>query len=486
MYTYQDLLAVSQAEQDRMSFVRNAIDQHKVSELYTIARVADAYNRHQNVTINEYQKLLYTITGKAIPDNYSPNFKMACRHFHRFIVQEVQYLLGNGVTWGDDKTEDKLGTAKIQFDNQLQEAGRQALIGGVAFGFFNLDHLDVFSVLEFVPLYDEENGSLSAGIRFWQVADDKPLRATLYEMDGYTDYLWDSTGKGQVLHDKRTYKLNVRYSEADGEEIYDGENYPAFPIVPLWGNLEHQSEIVGLREQIDCYDLIKSGFANTVDEASIVYWTVQNAGGMDDTDLAKFVERMKTVHAAAVGDDGSGAHAESHVQDAPYASREALLQRLDSDLYRDAMALNTNDIASGAVTATQIRAAYEPLNSKADDFEYCILQFIQGILAIAGIEDEASFTRSALNNSTEDMTNLLQATQFLPDDYVTRKVLEILGDGDKADDILKQIEADELERMAPIQEGEFDENQQSGNNGFERVNQGGEVSQSGVRGQPQQ
>lgn len=482
MYMYQDLQAVSQAQQDRMAFVKNAIDQYKATELYETARIAEAYNRHQNVTINEFKKLLYTITGKAIPDNYSPNFKIGCRHFHRFIVQEVQYLLGNGVTWGNETTEDKLGTNKIKFDNQLQDIGRKALIGGVAFGFFNLDHLEVFSALEFVPLYDEENGSLSAGIRFWQIAADKPLRATLYEIDGYTDYIWDSTGKGEVLREKRAYKLKVRYSEADGEEIYDGENYPAFPIVPLWGNLEHQSEIVGLREQIDCYDLIKSGFANTVDEASIVYWTIQNAGGMDDIDLAKFVERMKTVHAAVVGDDGSGAHAESHTQDAPYASREALLARLDADLYRDAMALDTNTIAGGAVTATQIRAAYEPLNSKADDFEYCILQFISGILAVAGIEDEATFTRSALNNSAEDMANLLQAAQFLPEDYVTRKVLEILGDGDKAEDILKQIESDELERMEPTQEVTEDGNQQFEDIRVGGVDQGGETPDVGSRG----
>lgn len=447
MYTFQDFQAVGADEGDRMKFVRNAINQHKSSTLYSTARIAEQYNKHQNVTIREYQKLLYTITGKAVPDNYSSNYKMACRHFHRFIVQEVQYLLGNGVSWGDEATKDKLGTPRKKFDTQLQAAAKKALLGGVAFGFFNLDHLDVFSVLEFVPLYDEENGSLSAGIRFWQLAEDKPMRATLYEIDGYTEYVWDSQGEGTVLAPKRAYKLLVRVSAAAGETVYDGQNYPTFPVVPLWGNPEHQSEIVGLREQIDCYDLIKSGFANTVDEASIVYWTIQNADGMDDVDLAKFVERMKTVHAATVGEDGQGARAESHSQEAPYASREALLERLDKDLYRDAMALNTHDIAGGAVTATQIRAAYEPLNAKTDDFEYCVLEFIAGILAVAGIDDEATFTRSALNNSTEEMTNLLQAAQFLPEEYVTRKALEILGDSDKAEDILNQIAADELGRF---------------------------------------
>lgn len=461
LYTYQDLKAVN--ESDKIAFIKNAISFHKGTDLYRIAKIADQYNRHRNVTIQEYQKLLYTITGKAVPDNYSSNFKMACRHFHRFIVQEVQHLLGNGTSWGKKDTMDRLGTDKYPWDNQLQELAKKALIGGVAFGFFNLDHIDVFSVLEFVPLYDEENGALAAGIRFWQVADDKPLRATLYELDGYTDYIWRN-GNGEILNKKRTYKIKTRYSEANGLEIYDGENYPGFPIVPLWANDEHQSEIIGLREQIDCYDLIKSGFANTVDEASIVYWTIQNAGGMSDLDLAKFVERIKTVHAATVGEDGDGAHAESHMQEAPYASREALLDRLDKDLYRDAMALNSETIAGGAVTATQIKAAYEPLNAKVDDFEYCVLDFIKGILAIAGIKDEATFERSVMINTTEELTNLIQAAQYLPDEYVTKKILAIFGDIDKTEEILRQIEADELSTFRDMEPKENQDEQEEGEN----------------------
>lgn len=446
MKTYQDLIAIGEDEKERMAFVKQCINEHRSSDMYNTAWIADQYNRHKNLTICEYQKILYTVTGKAIPDNWGANFKMACRHFHRFIVQENQYLLGNGVSWDNPETSDKLGTKEYVFDNQLSELGKNALIHGVSFGFFNLDHLDVFSVLEFAPLYDEENGSMRAGIRFWQINPNKPLRATLYEEDGYTDYIWID-GKEQILNPKRAYKLKIVSNQADGERIYDAENYPSFPIVPLWGNSEHQSELVGMREQIDCYDLIKSGFANTVDEASIVYWTIQNAGGMDDIDLAKFVERLKTVHATTMDDT---AVAESHTQDAPYASREALLDRLDKDLYRDAMALNTDIIAGGAITATQIKAAYEPLNSKTDDFEYQVINFINKILMLAGIDDNPTFTRSILINASETIQNLIQGAQFLPDDYVTTKILEVLGDGDKSEEILKQMQADEINRFAEV------------------------------------
>ena len=444
MITFQDLLKVGDTDTARMQFVFGSINKHKNSPAYLISQTADDYDRKRNTTIMQYQKLLYTMSGQAVPDNYSANYKLCSNFFNRFVTQETQYLLGNGVSWTDESTQEKLGR---DFDTQLQKAGHEALVSGVAFGFWNLDHMDVFNLREFVPLYDEENGALMAGIRFWQIDRNKPMRATLYELDGYTDYI-KKDGKEEILHDKRSYKLLLRSTEADGTEIYAGENYPTFPIVPLWGNTHKQSELIGLREQIDAYDLIRSGFCNDLDDFSQIFWVIQNGGGMDDIDLAKFVDRMRTVKAAVVED--GGATAESHTVEIPYASREALLDRLRSDLYDDYMALDTKAIAGGAATATQIRAAYEPLNNKADMFEYCVVDFLHGILDIAGIDDTPSFTRSLIVNTQEEIQTILSAASYLDETYVTKKVLDILGDGDKAEEMLAQMDADELIRGGVI------------------------------------
>ena len=442
MYTYQDLVPIMDDEEAKMKFAYALIYEHKQTELFKTAEIAIDYDKHKNRTITEFQKLLYDVTGNVVPDNWSANFKMASKFFNRFVTQENQ------------ETKKKLGGE--DFDIQIQRLGKKALVGGVAFGFFNKDHIEGFGVTEFAPLYDEENGALRAGVRFWQIDTGKPLRATLYEEDGYTDYIWnrrEDTGdyEGEILHGKRTYIVKYTKSEADGEEIFDGENYPGFPIIPLWGNPAHQSELVGLREQIDCYDLIKSGYANNVDEGSLIYWTLQGAGGMDDIDLAQFLEKLKTLHAATT----DTAKPEPHQLEAPYQSREALLLKLRTDLYDDAMALDVKSIEGGAVTATQIKAAYEPLNSKADQYEYCVRDFLQELCKIAGIDDKPTFTRSVIVNNQEEMQLLIQAAQFLPQDYTTRKILELLGDGDKADEILKQMAADELARAQ--EEAEMEE-----------------------------
>lgn len=428
MRTYQDLLEAS----DKQAFVFDAISEYKGSEMYRWAAEGSAYSRQMNTTIMNYQKLLYTVTGKAVPDNFTANHKCASNFFSRFITQESQYLLGNGVTFNDDATKKALGGPN--FDIKLQKAGKAALECGVAYGFFNFDHVDVFKATEFCPFWDEETGALMAGVRFWRISYDKPIRATLYEIDGYTDYVQKPSGEISVMRDKRAYKQIIKHSEVDGTEIFDGDNYPGFPIVPLWSNPEHQSELVGLKSQIDAYDLIKSGFANDLDDASMIYWTLENCGGMDDIDLAKFIEHMKTVRAAVV--DGDGAKAQAHTIDVPYQSREAYLSRLENDMYNDAMALNVHKISAGNVTATEINAAYEPLNNKTDQFEFCVCEFIDGLLSLIGLSDVPTFKRSRIANQTEETKMILSAADYLDDETIL-KHLPFLS-ADEVEAILKK------------------------------------------------
>lgn len=462
MITYQDLLRAGQSDADRAEFARKVIQDYKTGPQYNVASIADDYDRGLNTTITNYQKTLTTLTGKVIPDQWSPTHRSASNYFAIFTTQLCQYLLGNGAEWGDDGTAEKLGA---DFDNRLQQAGKAALCAGVAYGFWNFDHMEVFTALEFAPLYDEENGSLSAGVRFWQIDSTKPLRATLYEMDGYTDFLWDKNNEpGEPWHavegsedcyfrEKRPYVLIFRQSEAEGTEIYAGENYPTFPIVPLYGNPRKQSELIGLREKIDAYDMILNGYEDDLDNAQL-YWIIKGAGGMDDVDLAQFLDRLRTVRAAAPAD---GQDVEAREINIPVEARERLLDRLDKQLYRDAMILNPADIAAGAATATQIKAAYEPQNVKADQFEYCVIDFLSGVCRVAGVDDSPTFTRSVIVNTQEEVTTVIAAAQFLGEEYVTRKVLNLLGDGDIADDVIEQMNADRDDRLTGLDEGEKDE-----------------------------
>ena len=441
MKTYQDFLKKSGSEQEKQEFILEAINEHKQSGMYNLAADAEEYAHQRNSTIMNYQKLLYTVSGKAVPDNYSANYKLCSNFFDRFITQENQYLLGNGVTLENDENKKKLGK---KFDQQLQKAGRDALVEGVSFGFWNYDHLESYKLTEFVPLYDEETGALMGGIRFWQLEYNKPLRATLFELDGYTDYIKKKNEQIKVLNEKRNYKQIVTEGGVDGTIIRDGGNYPSFPIIPLWASPQKQSCFVGMKQNIDAYDLIKSGFANDLDDASMIYWTIQNAGGMDDIDLARFVERMKTVRAAVVDGD-AGAKAEAHTMDVPYQSRVAYLERLENDLYNDFQALNVKSLHGGQKTATEIAAAYQPFDNKVDQYEYCVLDFLDELFKLVGIEDNPTFKRSRIVNQLEETQMILTAAQYLDDETILKHLPFLTPD--EVDEIQKRKAEEDLDRM---------------------------------------
>lgn len=440
MKTYQDFLEVAEkSDRERMEFVLSAINNHKDSDLYKQAVIAKEYDAHRNVTIANFQKLLYTLNGKVIPDNYSPDYKLRSNFFANFVTQETQYLLGNGVTLKKEENKAKLGAG---FDTRLQEAAHDALVGGVSYGFWNLDHLEVFDVTEFVPLLDEENGTLRSGIRFWQVCTSKPLRATLFEPDGFTQYIRRSGEEMMILEPKRGYVAVEATSEIDGTELLAYQNYPGFPIIPMYGNRAKQSELVGQREAIDCYDLIKSGFANTVDDASVIYWTISNAGGMDEIDMARFKESMRRIGVGLVDDDG--AKAEAHTITIPVEAREALLSRISDDLYRDFQMLDVTKLQGGQKTATEINAAYQPMDNKVDQFEYCVIDFLQALFKIVGIEDEPSFTRSKVTNQLEQTQMVLLAANYLDDETILNKLPWLTQE--EVAEILRRKAAEDIER----------------------------------------
>lgn len=408
MKTFQDLIAVGESERARMDFILAAINQHKRSDDYQIAKNADLYYKHQNPTIMRYQKMVRNLLGQSVVDAFSANHKIASNWFFYFTTQAVQYLLGNGVTFKDEAVKEKLDK---RFDGKMQKLATAAKIGGVSFAFFDAGRIAVFDLTEFVPLYDEENGSLTAGVRFWQVDDEKPLRATLYEADGFTEYI-QYKGKDMVVkQEKRKYKERIYQNEIH-TEILEGENYPGFPIIPLY-NVNHQSDLVGNRGTIDAYDLMVSKLVNNVSEGDLVYWILKNADGMDDMDDVQFLERLRTIGVAHVRQDGE---VEAHKVEAPFEANKITADKLKNQLFSDFMALNVEQIQAGNVTATQIKAAYEPLNQKTDLFEFEVIDFIHRLCDLVGIEEEPSFKRSVIANQSEEVQMVMLELPVIGED----------------------------------------------------------------------
>ena len=446
MLTFQDFEKAKVTEDGLKAFVLGAINDHQQSDLYKIALDADLYDRQRNRTINEYVKTMFTIAGAPIEDYTASNNKIASNFFHRLNVQRCTYSLGNGVYFANDpdnKLKQQLGD---KFDKRVFDIGYFALIHGICFGFWNFDQLHVFPVTEFKPLWDETDGKLRAGIRFWRIDDTKPLIADLYEEDGYTRFstTQDGSGKFEITEPKKAYREKVASSELGGEEVIGEINYGSLPIIPMWGSKLHQSTLVGMQTAIDSFDLIRSGFANDLTDCAEIYWLIENCGGMTEDDLARFRDRLKLNHIVEVAGD-NGAKATPYTQEIPYAARQAYLNDIRSGIYEDYGGLDVHSV-DAASTNDHLEAAYQPMDENADDFEYQIIEFIQQLLVVAGLEpDMPIFKRNRISNQREQVDMIMAEAQYLDEETVLNKLPNITPDEVKQ--ILDRRSAEDFLRM---------------------------------------
>lgn len=448
LITYQDFERAS----DKPQFCLEAVRRHMASDAVQTAQRADLYDHQMNVTINEVRRWIYSAAGSKVADPTASNNRIACNLFHRLNTQRCQYSLGKGVSFAvdDEGTKAALGS---HFDHDLQTVAYNALIHGVSFGFWNGEHLYDFPLTEFVPLWDEHNGTLRAGVRFWRIAPNRPMTCVLYEEDGYTRFVADNVDLAHAAlvtsEEKRAYvQTIVTYPNGEGALVGE-ENYGSLPIVPLWGSKLHQSTLIGMERSIDSYDLIRSGFANDLTDCAQIYWIVENRGGMTEADLAKFRDKLIFQHIAEA-DTTDGGAVKPYVQEVPYQARQQYLDGIRAGIYEDFGGLDVHTVAAGA-TNDHIDAAYQPMDENAADFEWQVGEFIQRVLALIGIEDTPVFTRTRISNQAEQVQMVVQEAQWLDQETILKKLPNI--DPAEVQGIMDRLDAQQLDMSGLTVEG---------------------------------
>lgn len=456
--TYQDWEVTP--EWERPALLLDVIDKYKASPEFTAALEALDYFRGQNRTVAKKTVLrarkiqVRDANGRtrtrAGTEDVVGN-RIGSGFLFRLITQQNQFLLANGVTLDDADTKDRLGAG---LDKMLEQIGEDALIAGVSWGFWNVDHLERIPAAQdarsgFVALLDEETSAPMVGVQFWQISHDRPLHVRLFEADGLTVYRMATDGL-QVLRPKRPYALIVS-RDTLGEMIMGASNPGALPVVPLYANSEQRSELTpAIKAKIDAYDNILSDFADNLDRANDVYWVLNNFGGTTD-DIAQMLEEISRIKAVANLSDGTGAGstAEPHTIEVPYAARKTALEILERELYKDFMGVNMTEITGGSLTNVAIQAAMTNLNLKCDRYEWQVFRFVQRVLALLGVmTEQISFKRQIIINATEIIQDI--AAMRADIDLETALKLNPYIDQEAVDEIMANVAAEQLSGLPSV------------------------------------
>ena len=450
--TYQDWLATP--EYERPKLLEKIISGYKASADFTGGLTANLYFRGENSEVAkktvlkarsfEYNDKNGRVRKGTRMEDVVGN-RIAGGFLHRFVSQQNQYLLGNGVTLDSEETKERLG---VGFDKQLSRMGEKALLHGVAWGFWNADRLEVIEAVKdafsgAVALVDERTSEPMVLAQFWQTSADRPLYVRLFEVDGVTEYR-RGKDKLELIAPKRPYVVHTQ-TDALGTVEIGGSNYATLPVKPFFANEEHRSELSpAIKSKIDLYDRILSDFGDNLDRANDVYWVLNNFGGTMD-EVAEMLEQINRIKAVANMSDGTGTQstAEPHTIEVPYTARREALDILEKQLYADYMALNMDEMTGGSLTNVAIETATANLNLKADRYEWQAFDFVQRILALIGVEtEEIRFKRQTIANRSEIvLANVSCDMQIVLDITKVYRVFRIFPDIQSA---LNQIQAGEL------------------------------------------
>jgi hypothetical protein len=76
---------------------------------------------------------------------------------------------------------------------------------------------------------------------------------------------------------------------------------------------------------------------------------------------------------------------------------------------------------------------------------------------VFGIEDSVTFVRSKMANKKEEIEAILECADYLSEEYVTEKLLTIIGDIDKVEEVLRQKADENMSRLAQEEPEETEE-----------------------------
>lgn len=443
MLTYSDLLKCGDDDSKRIDFITQAIDDFKRSDDYKTADKAMKYYKGLNPEIVAVEKIIYDMQGIAHQDIVSPNNKIRNGYFPLIIDEAVSHLLANGVSFSTPSDKEKLGA---DFDDVTKNIYCEALICKCSYGFFNGEKTIKLPYLQTVQIIDDYSGALRACIFFSQIASDKPLLATLYEEDGFTEYVQEVDKPMEVKANKKPYAYTVMSNAAEGEYFQWSDQQKSYlPIIPMYSP-KKQSMIVGNLEILIALDLMASQLVNNVSQSELIYWVLKNYGGMDSVDDANFIINIMKSHMLHVQDDGS---AEPHQIQVPFEANNAAFARLKAQLFENMRGVNHEIMDAGNLTATAINSAYSRLRNFSGLAESNVFEYVRGIMKLANIDDNEVITveYNETINASEGIQNVIASAPWLGEKATTEKLAMLNGLGDKLQEIEEEKAAQQLEQI---------------------------------------
>lgn len=265
---------------------------------------------------------------------------------------------------------------------------------------------------QIIPTYDKYNKYIKSIIRFWEVLENENQQSE--KITFIQIWTSDKLVEIQIKKDEIiSQRISSHYLESlkyqDNEEQINPKNFGFVPFIPLFNNNNKESDIESIKELLDVYNEVCTGFINNIRRFQEMLMKLRGYGGQD---LEEFEKQLKKYGVIPVDENGDFDYLKVEI---PVEARKTLLDIVKKNIFNLGRGVDPETDFGGNITNVVIKSKYAGLDMKNSDMEKQIRLFYKQLIYVlntyynSNIDNTITFNRSQIFNESEQIDNCLKS-----------------------------------------------------------------------------
>lgn len=393
--------------------------------------------------------------GKVHTVKVNNNCYLYTNYFKMLVNQKSDYLLAK-------EPELKISNSDLTvatITDMLEEAVLNASLDTTSWLHFYVEDnkLDWIFVhdSEIIPIYDKYNKKITEVIRYWiegKKDDENIFIVQTWTKEGvkiekiHKDKIVDSQTYFHYEEDS-IYRGSIEYTE--------GINLPFIPFIPLYNNKGKNSDLEGIKELIDMYNSINSGFVDNINlfQEAII----KLRGFTGDTEELEIVRKNMQKYKMVGLPHGGGDNADIEYMgiEIPVEARKLILDILKENIFKIGQGLDPDRLTGESnITNVVIKSRYSALDMKANRTQKQLKLFYEkfvdcvNMFENSALDKEITFNKSMIFNESESIDNCLKSMNLLDMETILDNHPWVTD----SKDVMKKINSEKEENMKQQQQ----------------------------------
>lgn len=212
-----------------------------------------------------------------------------------------------------------------------------------------------------------------------------------------------------VLDELIEYRMFSMYDAALNECQYDNvlaHDFKEVPFIPFFNNDDGMNDLENIKELIDVYDKVFSGFINDLEDIQEIIFVLSGYAG---TDLNEFLHKLKKYKTIKVDNDEDGKGGVNTLSiDIPVEARKELLTMTRKAIFEQGQGIDPDPSNFGNSSGVALSYLYSLLELKAGltetEFKLGFGRLVRIICNYIGYEPDKitqTWTRTSVSNDAE-------------------------------------------------------------------------------------